>query len=613
VARQASFNRFKTAWEAAGLQNDKLVDAKSKPQALAQIARHETDPAAAGQTASLVRSPGFQNASEATRSALLAAQDQHSGDSAFSKGLESLAGSDAFKGLGSNPAERDAAQAKAIQAFHQVANSPAYKGATDEAKGHILGNTAKAVTSEGFQKAKPEVQTAMFNAVQNHATDDKATDNIVALANSEGFKKASEQSQKDLLAAADKHAGDGIYTQGLQNLARGLKGTPEQQKASIDAFDRAAGSTAYQDKSVTEADKKHILNNTAKAVTSDGFINATPDVRTAMFNAVQKHATDDAATNNIVALANSQDFQALSANPATQETQKKLLAAADSHATDAAFVQGLQNLAANRDFKALTPAQQADAIQQLDNFANRPAYAGSAVSNADRQQILGNLTRIVTSPRYQNASPAMRSGIIDALDITGMGTIPPTLQDAPTQIDVSALQPGFDREWANSFPGGRSHEQGGTLVSNKAGDVKMIHPGGLPGQSTSGSFRPDLSAGPDEKLLGIFHTHPYDSTEGGFTGVSLSGGDAGYLINKAQNAIIAQSGNEQFMYLRTGATPSHVDWTAVNNAQNQRVQQLTAHGLSFSAASKAAAKEAAQTYGLAYYEGTNGVFTRVYP
>jgi hypothetical protein len=325
---------------------------------------------------------------------------------------------------------------------------------------------------------------------------------------------------------------------------------------------------------------------------------------TQVLDPVQKRSTDG---NPIESLANSQGFRA-----AGTATQKELLSAMSRRAGDAVFSHGLQELASNPAFANLTLAQQRDAIQTFDRVASGAAYR--AVSDAGRQQILSNLTNIVTSSRYQTAFPVARRAIADALDVTGVGTIPIVPQYAPERIDLSALQRDFDAQWSNSFPGGRSLEQGGTLVSNNLGNVSMIHPGGVPGESKRDSFRADLSTDPDQKLLGVFHTHPYDSTEGGHTGVSMTGGDAASLINNhAWNVIIAQSGNEQFMYLRTGITRNYVDGKAVKDLRDQRVRQLMEQGLSLSYASKIAAKETAQTYGLAYYEGTNGVFTRVYP
>jgi type VI secretion system secreted protein VgrG len=133
------------------------------------------------------------------------------------------------------------------------------------------------------------------------------------------------------------------------------------------------------------------------------------------------------------------------------------------------------------------------------------------------------------------------------------------------------------------------------------------------GAGQQGSFSPDLTVNSDQKVVGAFHTHPYDKTEGGHTGVSLSGGDAAYMINNNQNIVIAQSGDEQFMYMRTASTPTNVDFTALDDAQNARVYELSRAGHDLSTASKIAAKEAAEKNGLAYYEGRDGKFSRVSP
>lgn len=197
----------------------------------------------------------------------------------------------------------------------------------------------------------------------------------------------------------------------------------------------------------------------------------------------------------------------------------------------------------------------------------------------------------------------------EAADSPPASTLAKTPGDCPKQFDMSAMSKDFDRQWANSFPGGVSQEQGGTIVSDGTGKLKLTNMAG----GTSGSFSPNLSVGENEKVEGIFHTHPYDQTEGGYTGVSLSGGDAGYLINGKQNLIVAQSGTEQFMYMRTDMTPDVVDSVSVNNAQNGRIAELLGKGSSFSDASKIAAQETAKSHGLGYYEGGGGVFSRVYP
>lgn len=185
--------------------------------------------------------------------------------------------------------------------------------------------------------------------------------------------------------------------------------------------------------------------------------------------------------------------------------------------------------------------------------------------------------------------------------------------DAPKKINLSPLQTTFDSLWGRSFPNGRSKEQGGVLVTDPAGKIGIVNSDGNSG--TSGTFRPDFNVPAGVTIVGVMHTHPYDSKEGGYTGVSLSGGDVGNLVNDPKRKVsIAQSGNEQFMMLKTGATPTAVDSAAMNTATNARINALVADsGMSFSAASKQAARENAQKMGLAYYEGRNGVFKRVGP
>lgn len=187
--------------------------------------------------------------------------------------------------------------------------------------------------------------------------------------------------------------------------------------------------------------------------------------------------------------------------------------------------------------------------------------------------------------------------------------VPKSPVEAPKQVNLSTMQGDFDKQWSSSFPDGKSQEHGGTIVSDSAGKLKLVNQG----SGTSGSFSPDLSVEQGEKVEGIFHTHPYDATEGSHTGISLSGGDAAYMINEKHNVILAQSGKEQFMYIRTGTSPTNVDAVTLNNAHNARIGELIGSGSSFSDASKVAAQETAKTHGLAYYEGTGGVFSRVYP
>lgn len=204
--------------------------------------------------------------------------------------------------------------------------------------------------------------------------------------------------------------------------------------------------------------------------------------------------------------------------------------------------------------------------------------------------------------------PAVESSATSS-PVTPVSERLPSPDDAPARVDFSSMQKDFEKQWANSFPRGKSQEHGGTIVSDATGNMRLTNTRG----GKSGSFSPKLSTKGNESVEGIFHTHPYDESEGGFTGVSLSGGDAGYMINSQHKVIVAQSGRDQFMYMRTTTTPGSVDADALNNAQNNRISELVGSGTGFGAATEIAAEETARKYGLAYYKGQGGVFNRVYP
>src|SRR5882672_8241395 len=80
--------------------------------------------------------------------------------------------------------------------------------------------------------------------------------------------------------------------------------------------------------------------------------------------------------------------------------------------------------------------------------------------------------------------------------------------DAPDKIGLpKELTEGMQSAWDDSFPGGKSQEQGGNLVREKDGSYAWRK--GKPG--TSGMFTPDYGdVGKDQTLVGVGHTHPYD-------------------------------------------------------------------------------------------------------
>lgn len=192
----------------------------------------------------------------------------------------------------------------------------------------------------------------------------------------------------------------------------------------------------------------------------------------------------------------------------------------------------------------------------------------------------------------------------DIATATSPNTAPARIKFAPE------VQKVFETLRYRSFPGGKSKEQGGTIVADAKGKLSVQNLGGE--GSTSGSFTPKLTLKDPSKfsVRGIFHTHPYDKSEGSYTGVSLSGGDAAYLINSGQNIIVAQSGPKQFAYVRTDKTPASVDAAKLNSDQNRRIAELIDKGYTFPQASRTAAAETAKAYGLAYYEGSGGSLVR---
>ncbi len=190
-------------------------------------------------------------------------------------------------------------------------------------------------------------------------------------------------------------------------------------------------------------------------------------------------------------------------------------------------------------------------------------------------------------------------------------TIPKNCEDAPKCVNIpDDVNKKMGEQWGKSFPGGKSQEQGGTLVRDKDGNLKVVNTDTA--SSTGGTFSADEKVPADTKMVGVFHTHPYDKSEGGMTNVSFSGGDIANVINNSNRDMgIVQSGDGQFLIMKTAETPASVDYDKLNQDQNDRVAELQKGGKSFDEASRIAAKETAQKYKMAYYEGKDGVLNRV--
>lgn len=192
---------------------------------------------------------------------------------------------------------------------------------------------------------------------------------------------------------------------------------------------------------------------------------------------------------------------------------------------------------------------------------------------------------------------------------TCAGSMPTTTSaDCPSAPSTVTLPPEIDTamqdSYTNSFPGGSSQERGGTLVRDGSGNVTVVNEG----SGTSGTFSPDRNVARGQTIVGTYHTHPYDASEGGHQGVSLSGADIAYA-NRHNEPIYVDSGTKQFMIMPTTAT-SATDAQINNTWDTEYASQLGA-GASIQDASAAATMLTAQTYGMAYYEGDNGTLTKV--
>ena len=189
------------------------------------------------------------------------------------------------------------------------------------------------------------------------------------------------------------------------------------------------------------------------------------------------------------------------------------------------------------------------------------AIIGAATSSLGGLQSRGQINNLDGS---NNSASLNKPGTTTGTTTTGIDSGSPKAPgSAPDTIDLSALDPQFLALWAKSFSGGKSQEQGGTIVEGKTGSEYLVNED----SGTSGSFAPNLTP-PSSNflLLGIFHTHPYDSTAGGDTGVSLSGADAAHLINGGYKVSIVQSGSLQFMLMRTHNTSTSVNSRALSIA-----------------------------------------------
>jgi len=187
---------------------------------------------------------------------------------------------------------------------------------------------------------------------------------------------------------------------------------------------------------------------------------------------------------------------------------------------------------------------------------------------------------------------------------------------APDVIRIpGAVTQAMHSAWATSFPGGRSapsREVGGVIVKQPDGNIvaKYVTIG------TNARVlinRWDAKAG--ERIIGTYHTHPYSDVwpEGGYLGVAHSGDDFTYALVYREPTFV-EAGSKQFLLLPTEISPEHPveAWDPLGSQFTEDLNKLTFdQGIPVPEAHIIVGKRYAKRYGIAFYEGVNGVFRRI--
>lgn len=273
--------------------------------------------------------------------------------------------------------------------------------------------------SPEFKALDPATQQRTLDQIGRQQADAAAVDNTVALVKSAGFQAASPATRGELLAAQERHGGDTIFREGLERLAAdpAFKAlSPGQQADAVRAFGDFAKSETYQGKegswffnwgarSVSDGDKRAMLDNLRRVVTSTGFHDVMPEARTAMLDAFRPHATDSAFTGRLAALVDSAGFIGL--NDVAKE--KQLLGL---YGQDDAFARGVDALTADAAYAALGNPQQARLLGDVARLGGTEGFQDlsaaektavlSQVRNYPDPKVVSNLERLVGKDWFQD-------------------------------------------------------------------------------------------------------------------------------------------------------------------------------------------------------------------
>lgn len=178
------------------------------------------------------------------------------------------------------------------------------------------------------------------------------------------------------------------------------------------------------------------------------------------------------------------------------------------------------------------------------------------------------------------------------------------------------LVDGMQGAWDDSIlPNGDAQEQGGLIVRNPDGSYEFKRGGA----GNTGSFPPNYQdKDADETLVGIGHTHPYSQDEGGYTGVTFSGGDLGAFATDGDRLQVVQSGDvtmvvtvtQEFDAILAGLDQAGKQAlnTEINDFWDNEYQSASGN---LKQRAEIATRKTCDKYHLLYYRGSGDTVNRV--
>jgi hypothetical protein len=168
----------------------------------------------------------------------------------------------------------------------------------------------------------------------------------------------------------------------------------------------------------------------------------------------------------------------------------------------------------------------------------------------------------------------------------------------------------MQRAWDKSVADPNAPEENGfAIAGDRKGNVLLVNPS--TGEAGRMKIDPNVDAG--LTYWGNAHTHPYSPKENGHVGVPFSAADIAGFVNNNHRIGIVQSGDFQFLMLRTALTPAALAVSKQDFVQsfNQSVaDQMRNNGATFPNAVRASWLSTAKGLGIATYEGASGVYQR---